>query len=129
MLGAVTRAAADVSPRVATAGYRASLEQLMSGLVRWAPQMSTPDIGRQLAGWLDEPEASWVANRVPGGGDRVVEQALEEYANFTPSEASNAGDPVSLMRIVLLQQIDVAWWSHIPGFADDRAISLPIGSR
>ncbi len=95
----------------------------MSGLVRWAPQMSTSDIGRRLARWLEQPEASWVADRVPGGGDRVVAQALEEYANFTPSQASNAADPVSLMRIVLLQQIDVAWWSDTPGFADDHAVN------
>jgi hypothetical protein len=126
MVGVVTRAAADVNPRVAVDGYRASLEQLMSGFMRWAPQMRTSDIGRQLARWLEDPEAQWVADQVPGGGDRIVEQALEEYATFVPSIASNASDPVSVMRIVLLQQIDVAWWSHTPGFADDEAIATSI---
>lgn len=95
----------------------------MSGLVRWAPQLGASGIARQLARWLDDAEVSWVADRVPGGGDRIIEQALEEYLNFTPSEAPAAGDPVSVMRIVLLQQIDVAWWAGTPGFVDDEAIN------
>jgi hypothetical protein len=119
----VTRAAADVSPRIAVDGYRASLDQLMNGLARWAPRMKPSDIARQLTRWLDDSEVQWVVDQVPGGGDRMIEQALEEYLNFTPSVASNASDPVSVMRIVLLQQIDVAWWSRSPGFADDVAVN------
>jgi hypothetical protein len=122
-VGAVTRAAADVSPRIATGGYRASLEQLMNGLTRWAPRMTSSDIARQLSRWLHDPEVQWVVDQVPGGGDRIIEQALEEYLNFAPCVASNASDPVSVMRIVLLQQIDVAWWSRSPSFADDVAIN------
>ena len=122
----VTRAAADVSPRIATSGYRASLEQLMSGLTRWASSMTTSDIARQLTRWLEDDEVRWVVEQVPGGGDRIIEQALEEYTSFTPSIASNASDAVSVMRIVLLQQIDVAWWSRSPGFADDVAINTSL---
>jgi hypothetical protein len=126
MVGVVTRAATDVSPRVAVDGYRASLEQLMAGLERWAPHMGPSAIARQLTRWLEESETHWVAERVPGGGDRIIEQAIGEYLTFVPSIASNASDPVSVMRIVLLQQIDVAWWAHFPGFADDDAIDTSI---
>jgi hypothetical protein len=98
----------------------------MSGLARWAPQMSTSHIARQLARWLEDDEASWVADRVPGGGDRIIEQAVDEYLCFTPSQASNATDAVSVMRIVLLQQIDVAWWAGSPAFADDVAVNTSL---
>ena len=54
ILGVVTRAATDVSPRVAVDGYRASLEQLMAGLERWAPHMGPSAIARQLTRWLEE---------------------------------------------------------------------------
>jgi hypothetical protein len=122
----VTRAAADVSPRIAVDGYRASLDQVMNGLARWAPRMTAAAIARQLIRWLDDSEVSWIVDQVPGGGDRILEQALDEYTNFTPSVASNASDPLSAMRIVLLQQIDVAWWSRSPGFADDVAINTSL---
>jgi hypothetical protein len=125
-VGAVTRAAADVSPRIATGGYRASLDQLMNGLTRWAPRMTSSDIARQLSRWLHDSEVQWVVDQVPGGGDRIIEQALEEYLTFAPCVASNASDPVSVMRIVLLQQIDVAWWSRSPSFADDIAINTSL---
>lgn len=98
----------------------------MGGLVRWAPRMNPSDIARQLTRWLDDPEVQWVVGKVPGGGDRIIEQALAEYTNFVPSVASNAGDPVGVIRIVLLQQIDVAWWSSSPGFADDAAIDASL---
>jgi hypothetical protein len=125
-VGVVTRAAADASPRIATGGYRASLEHLMTGLTRWAPRMTASDITRQLTRWIDDDEVQWVVEQVPGGGDRIIEQALEEYTNFTPSIASNASDAVSVMRIVLMQQIDVAWWSRSPGFADDVAVNTSL---
>jgi hypothetical protein len=118
----VTRAAADVSPRFALDGYRASLDELIDGLTRWAPQMNQAAIDRQLARWLNDAEVRWVVDQVPGGGDRILEQAIEEYAGFAPSDASNATDPIGVMRIVLLQQVDVAWWAQSPGFLDDAAI-------
>jgi hypothetical protein len=72
--------------------------------------------------WARLPDVRRILRAVPGGADRVIEQAMGEYTRFRPSEASNASDQVSLMRIVLLQQLDLAWWTDSADLADRRDI-------
>jgi hypothetical protein len=65
---------------------------------------------------LIDPIAHRVLDEVQGGTDGVVRQACHEVESFSPSATSNAQAPETLVRILLLQQIDLAWWSAAGDF-------------
>lgn len=71
---------------------------------------------------LIEPGAHPVLDGVPGRAEGVVLQACDEVERFSPSATSNAKVPETLVRILLLQQIDLAWWSTTSDFPTPEAI-------
>lgn len=122
-IGLVDQATASVADARVVGRYRAQLSQLIDELDVLPGQRSGADVGRLLEEWLRHPDVARVIDAVPGGAPRVWRQALEEYAGFAPSVASNAADPLALLRIVLLQQVDLAWWAASADFPDEASIA------
>ncbi|SNS96040.1 hypothetical protein SAMN04488107_4442 [Geodermatophilus saharensis] len=70
----------------------------------------------------EHPEVRAVLDLVPGGTDDVLARIAQEVGAFRPSPRSNARTPATLLKILLLQQIDVLWWSSVRPFTDDADV-------
>ena len=57
-----------------------------------------------------------------GGIDSLVDQATDEFRRFSPSAASNAADRIAMVRILLLQCLDLLWWGDVDEYADGAAL-------
>ena len=57
---------------------------------------------------------------IKGGDDRLVAQSIEQFRAFSPSVASNASSAAGMVRILLLQNLDLLWWDEDPDFADEQ---------
>ena len=122
----MVRALAGVVTASATEVYRDQLEILLDELSlisERGPRGGEGALARELDAWLRRPDVLRIVDGVPGGADRVFTQVIDEYVRFEPSAASNASSPVALVRILLLQQIDLAWWGHTRDLEDAAAIA------
>jgi hypothetical protein len=117
----MTGLAADTRGLGAASEFRRQIANLVDELAIGRP--SAADVARELDDWLRHPDVRRVIERVPGGSERVGQAALREYAGFVASPASNATDPLGVLRIVLLQQLDLCWWSHVPDLLDAAAVT------
>jgi hypothetical protein len=117
----MTGLAADTRGVGAANEFRRQLGNLVDELTTGRP--TTADVARELDDWLRHPDVRRVIECVPGGDDGVLRAALREYSGFIASPASNATDPVGVLRIVLLQQLDLCWWSFVPDLADGKAVA------
>ncbi len=102
--------------------YRARVEELVAELDVLPRGGPVGDVARLLDEWARLPDVRRLVQVVPGGADRVLRQSLREYASFVPAAASNASSPASLLRILLLQQIDLAWWSTVPDLIEAHEV-------
>ncbi len=107
------------------AAYRRAVDEAVRHLQEGTPD-GTGGAGRgagavlaRAAGW---PEVRAVLDRVPGGAAPALDRIERHLADFRPNPRSNATSPATLLRIALLQQIDVVWWGAVPPFADDDAV-------
>ncbi len=104
------------------AAYRSAVADVVQDVVQDAVQgaggVAVPLLDR-VAGC---PEVRAVLDRVPGGAGAALERIGRHLAGFRPSPRSNAATPAALLRIALLQQVDVAWWGAVPPFPDDEAV-------
>ncbi len=57
-----------------------------------------------------------------GGEDRLINQSCSEFERFGPSQASNATSPAGIVRILLLQNLDLLWWDDEEDFLTDEAV-------
>ena len=61
-----------------------------------------------------------------GGEERLIRQSFEEFERFRPSQASNAQTPAGMVRILLLQNLDLLWWDQFEDFeTNDDVTSDP----
>lgn len=58
-----------------------------------------------------------------GGIDTLVDQATHEFRKFAPSAASNAADRTAMVRILLLQCLDLLWWGDVEEYEDGAALA------
>lgn len=106
------------------ADYRAVVTELTSalGTSRLADGRSGPatdDAARMLVEYLSVPEADAVVARAAGDSDALAARALHALETYQPTAAATAECAVSMVRILLLQQIDLAWWAEVPDFLDE----------
>lgn len=99
--------------------YRAATERIARQVAVHADVSGRPRVRRLLE---DEPALMAVLDALPdrtGPAPSIIEATVD---SFRPSVRSNARTPADLLRILLLQQIDVLWWSAAAPFADDDAV-------
>ncbi|MDQ6715135.1 MAG: DUF5715 family protein, partial [Actinomycetota bacterium] len=71
---------------------------------------------------LQGPVARQVLDRLPYGRDDLMAAARQELDDPKLRLPSNAQSRAGLVRILLLHQIDLLWWSHVPPYADQQAV-------
>lgn len=62
------------------------------------------------------PQIARTLELTPGGAPGAVASMSREIADYQPNARSAAADLPSLIRILLLAQIDAMWWGHVPAF-------------
>ncbi|MDN5789467.1 MAG: hypothetical protein L0H25_01180 [Micrococcales bacterium] len=68
------------------------------------------------------PVALEIMDRLPYSRAHLLTEAHRELERPKPGSASNARTHVGLVRILLLHQMDVMWWSEVEPYADDAAV-------
>jgi hypothetical protein len=63
-----------------------------------------------------------VLSRLDGGADVAAARLMHEIRSYRPSVRSSAGDLPTFVRILLLSQIDSAWWSGTAPFVSDSDV-------
>ncbi len=71
---------------------------------------------------LGGTDAADIIDRLPGTRSQLLESVREQLADAQPGLASNPLSNVGRVRILLLQQIDVAWWSDLAPYEDQAAV-------
>jgi hypothetical protein len=121
----VTRVAvrfSDVSRAGPARAGRASGEELVAYRDAVARVVAGPDGPRLWHRAAAEPDLLVVLDALPGGAEEVLARLEVETLAFRPGPRSNVRTPAEHLRLLLLQQIDVLWWSPAGAFADDAAV-------
>ena len=77
---------------------------------------------RILTRRLSEPEFAMILSATPAGEDAAVRRVLREVRSYQPSARSSARNLAAMIRIALLAQIDVLWWSHLRPYQSDADV-------
>jgi len=122
---AVTRSAFEVDPARLLKERRASIDALYERIEALGPAADPSEVAGLLAEGLAEPSLAFLSS-LEGGQQRLIDQSVVEYGRFVPSVASNAATAAGLVRILLLQNVDLVWWDHDDDLlADADAVNAP----
>jgi len=119
-----TPAAAPASPSRPGShfpSYRAAVADLVAEAGTLGPE-DLPAAEKLVAGRLGEAEFAAVLSQCDGGADAAAERLATEIRRYRPSTRSSASDLPSLVRILLLSQIDLVWWNGTPAFESDADV-------
>lgn len=108
--------APEVDPARLLQERRASIDQVYGTLVDLGDSADPEVVGAIVAEALGQPALGFLSG-LQGGPDRLASQCAAEFRRFTPSEASNAASGAGLVRILLLQNVDLLWWDDEPDYA------------
>jgi hypothetical protein len=104
------------------AGYRGAVDELVDDLSEH-PGASEPAMVEELvAKRLPEPEFSAVLSRLDEGANAATARISADIRSFRPNAYNSASDLVAFLRIILLSQIDSAWWRGTYPFACDADV-------
>jgi hypothetical protein len=114
--------ASEVDPARLLQLRRASIDEVYDTLSALGDGADPEAVGAVVAEALDQPALGFLST-LAGGPERLVAQSVEEFRRFAPSAASNAASGAGLVRILLLQNVDLLWWDDAPDFATDADVS------
>ncbi len=103
--------------------YRAVVRSIGAQLAGLAPEFSSTDARRIFAEHLDAPEAAPVVRAAAGTPEVLIDRALVALGSFQPTAAGTAQCAADVVVILLLQQIDLAWWGSVPDFDDAEMVA------
>jgi len=101
---------------------RTSIDEVYEALEALGPGASPEKVAAIVRDALEHPTLGFLSE-LPGGTDRLVTQSVEDYVRFTPNPASNAQSAAGLVRILLLQNVDLLWWDDEPDFVTEDDIA------
>lgn len=112
----------SVLPNSLLLGYRAAVEDLVkeAGRCPRAPDLSA--VEGVVARRIGQPEISAVLSYLDGGADAAAARLISELRNYQPDARSSASDLPTFIRILLLSQIDSAWWGGTTPFTSDADV-------
>ena len=105
------------------AAYREAVADVVAELA--GPRDECPKMAvaeRVLTRRLSEPEFAMVLSATPEGEDAAARRILREVRSYEPTERSSASNLAAMIRIVLLAQIDMLWWGHLPPYETDKDV-------
>jgi hypothetical protein len=117
----VVQPAPEADPAELLREQRSAIDSVYGQLEDLGPGADGERVASILARAFDDPALGFLV-AVEGGPQRLIEQSVEEYLRFEPNEASNASSAAGLVRILLLQNIDLVWWADQPNLVDADAL-------
>lgn len=102
--------------------YRAAVGDLAGEADRRLRPGGPPSAESLVGEHLGRPEFASVLSRVESGVDAVAARLTREIDNYQPSARSSASNLPTFIRILLLSQIDAAWWSGVTPFVADSDV-------
>jgi hypothetical protein len=99
--------------------YRAAVADLVKEASSCLGPSGLVAAERLVAGHLGEQEFASVLSHLDGGVDAAAARLMREIRSYRPSVRSSASDLPTFVRILLLSQIDSAWWSGTAPFISD----------
>jgi hypothetical protein len=114
--------ASDVDPTRLLQRRRTSIEGVYEALEALGGHADPEAVGTVVADALGQPSLGFLST-LRGGSERLVTQSIEEFRRFVPSAASNAASGAGLVRILLLQNVELLWWDDEPDFATDADVA------
>ena len=112
----------EVDPARLLKQRRASIDTVYETLESLGDAATPESAATIIADALEHPSLDFLAG-LSGGPERLVAQSVEEFTRFQPSAASNASSAAGLVRILLLQNVDLLWWDDEPDFEDDADVA------
>ena len=120
-----SEAAAQVAPILPNSQllqYRAAVDDLVTEAGRRLGPSGSLTAEAFAVERLGQPEFAPVLSRLAGGVDAVAARLVGETRNYRPSIRSSASDLPAFIRVLLLSQIDSAWWSGMAPFVSDTDV-------
>ena len=105
----------EVDPAELLKRRRASIDAVYEELEALGPDGDPAQVAAIVADALEHPTLGFLAT-LRDGPERLVTQSVEEYSRFVPSASSNASSAAGLVRILLLQNVDLLWWDDVDDF-------------
>jgi hypothetical protein len=111
----------EVDPAKLLKQRRASIDDVYEALEALGGSADPTAVGRLVGDALARPALGFLSI-LHGGPERLITQSVEEFSRFVPSEASNATTAAGLVRILLLQNVDLMWWDDARDFETDADV-------
>lgn len=106
--------------------YRESVDALVTDLGDGDLETQRGSAAQLLAQDSLAPQIARALELTPDGASGAVASMSREIADYQPNARSAASDLPSLVRILLLAQIDAVWWGHVPAYrTTDTVDSTP----
>ena len=113
---------APILPNSQLLQYRAAVDDLVTEAGRRLGPSGSLTAEAFVVERLGQPEFASVLSRLAGGVDAVAARLVGETRNYRPSIRSSASDLPAFIRVLLLSQIDSAWWSGTAPFVSDTDV-------
>jgi hypothetical protein len=102
---------ASAIPDVRLSGYRAAVDDLVTEGIRKLGLADPSAAGAFVGERLSHGQFAPILSRLNGGRPAAAARLAAELGRFRPSD-HGAGGVWSFARIMLLSQIDTAWWAE-----------------
>jgi len=102
--------------------YRAAVEDLVEEARSHPRPSGLPVVGRLAAKRLGQPEITAVLSYLDGGVDGVAGRLSNEIRDYELGARRSASDLPTFIRILLLSQVDSAWWGGTTPFNSDTDV-------
>jgi hypothetical protein len=109
-------------PDLLLPAYRAAVEDLVEEASSRQRPSDLPIVERLLARRLGQPEFTAVLSYLDGGVDGAAGRFSREIRDYEAGARSSASDLPTFIRILMLSQIDSAWWSGTVPFNSDTDV-------
>jgi hypothetical protein len=112
----------DSLPDSLLPAYRAAVEDLVEEASSHPRPSDPPVVDRLVAKRLGQPELTAVLSYLDGGVDGAADRLSHEIRGYEIGARSSASDLPTFIRILMLSQIDSAWWSGTTPFNSDSDV-------
>ena len=111
-----------VLPNSLLLDYRAAVEDLVEQAGRDSQVSEVSAVEGFVARRLAQPEFGAVLSHLDGGEDTATASLIREIRDYRADARSSSTDFPTLIRILLLSQIDSVWWSRTTPFTSDADV-------
>ncbi|WP_338747964.1 DUF5715 family protein [Janibacter alittae] len=114
--GSVPQLAIDLT------AYREAVDALVTDVGAGGLEVQRHRVTQLLDRSRVAPEIARALEFAPGGAGRAMDSMSREITDYQPNARSAADDLPSLVRILLLAQIDAIWWGHVPAYRTTETV-------